>query len=74
MVVGGFNTQPYLKLMNWQANKAAQHLEQSGQITVIIQDGASFHKSLVVQQHWQHWQEQGLFVFFLPLLAADESH
>lgn len=66
MVVGGFNTQRYLKLMHWQASKAAQHLEQTGQVTVIIQDGASFHKRLVVQQHWQRWQEQGLFVFFLP--------
>ena len=66
MVVGGFNTKRYLKLMEWQASKAEQHLAQAGQITVIIQDGASFHKSLAVQQHWRRWQQQGLFLFFLP--------
>ena len=66
IVVGGFNTKRYLKLMNWQAQLAQQHLAQTGQITVIIQDGVSFHKSRVVQQQWQRWQQQGLFVFFLP--------
>lgn len=64
--MGGFNSQRYLKVLDWQAQKAAIHLEKTGQITVIVQDGASFHKSLVVKQHWQRWQQQGLFVFFLP--------
>ncbi len=34
--------------------------------TVIIQDGASFHRSKKVQQYWQRWQQQGLYIFFLP--------
>lgn len=66
LVVGGFNSERYLKLMDWQAKKAAEHLEKTGQITVIIQDGASFHKSKPVKQHWQRWQSWGLFIFFLP--------
>lgn len=66
LVVGGFNSERYLKLMDWQAEKAAAHLEKTSQITVIIQDGASFHKSHCVKQHWQRWQSLGLFVFFLP--------
>ncbi len=38
----------------------------TGQITVIVQDGASFHRSKVVQAFWQQWQQMGLFIFFLP--------
>ena len=52
--------------MHWQAGKAQQHLRETGQITVAIQDGASFHRSRESQQHWSSWQEQGLFLFFLP--------
>lgn len=66
LVIGRFNTQRYLPLMHWQARKAQQHLHESGQITVIIQDGASFHRSREAQRHWADWQEQGLFIFFLP--------
>lgn len=66
LVVGGFNSERYLKLMHWQAHKAQARLVATGQITVVVQDGASFHKSQVVQQHWDNWQQQGLVVFFLP--------
>ena len=66
LVVGRFNTQRYVPLMHWQANKAQQHLQATGQITVMIQDGASFHRSHQAQQHWALWQQQGLFLFFLP--------
>lgn len=65
-VVGGFNSERYLQLLEWQAHLAQQRLQQTGQITVIIQDGASFHRSKKVQQRWQRWQQQGLYIFFLP--------
>jgi putative transposase len=65
MVVGGFNSKRYLTLMQWQAQRAKSHWQATGQITVIIQDGASFHRS-TVQVFWQQWQEMGLFIFFLP--------
>ncbi len=66
LVVGGFNSERYVSLMNWQAARAAQHLSATGQLTVIIQDGASSHCSKLAQQHWQRWHEQGLLIFFLP--------
>lgn len=65
-VVGGFNSERYLQLLQWQAHLAQQRLEQTGKITVIIQDGASFHRSKKVKQYWQRWQQQGLYIFFLP--------
>lgn len=52
--------------MEWQAQKAANHFAVTGQITVVVLDNASFHKSQILRQHWQHWQQQGLFLFFLP--------
>lgn len=66
LVVGRFNTQRYLPILHWQAQKAQQHLQKTAQITVIIQDGASFHRSHETQRYWSKWQEQGLFIFFLP--------
>ena len=66
MVVGGFNSHRYLTLMQWQAQRAKAHWQATGQMTVMIQDGASFHRSKAVQALWQQWQESGLFIFFLP--------
>ena len=66
LVVGGFNTQRFVQLMDWQASLAAKLLASTGQITVVVLDNASFHKSGAAQKHWRHWQEQGLFMFFLP--------
>jgi len=66
LVMGGFNSQRFLTLMHWQAQKAADDFAVTGQITVIVLDNASFHKSKTLRQHWQRWQQQGLFLFFLP--------
>ena len=75
MVVGGFNTKRYLQLMKWQAQLAQEHLAQTGQITVIIQDGASFHKSRVVQQQWQRWQSSWFVcIFSTTLFSTNESN
>lgn len=52
--------------MDWQAEKAADHFASTAQMTVLILDNASFHKSQVLRQHWQRWQQLGLFLFFLP--------
>ncbi|MDZ7969784.1 MAG: transposase [Nostoc sp. DedSLP03] len=73
VVVGGFNSERYLQLLQWQAHLAQQRLEQTCKITVIIQDGASFHRSKKVQQYWQSWQQQGLYIFFLPLILASNE-
>ncbi len=67
--MGGFNSQRYLMLMNWQAKRAKVHWQTAAQITVVIQDNASFHRSREVQQYWDDWQAQGLYIFFLPLYS-----
>lgn len=66
LVVGGFNSERYIKLVDWQAQKAQKRLAATGQITVLVQDRASFHTSQLVRQHWERWQQQGLVIFFLP--------
>ncbi|MBV9387901.1 MAG: transposase [Chroococcidiopsidaceae cyanobacterium CP_BM_ER_R8_30] len=66
VMVGSVKSERYIQLMDWQAQKAAAHLSKTGQITVVIQDNASSHKSRLVQQHFWTWQAQGLYVFFLP--------
>ncbi len=53
-------------MIDWIALKAAQTLAQTGRFTVVVQDNGSLHTSLLVRQQWSRWQEQGLFVFFLP--------
>ena len=52
--------------MDWQAAIAQHHLHHTGQITVIIHDNASVHKSHFTRQHHQRWQQLRLYVFFLP--------
>ncbi|WP_271254629.1 hypothetical protein [Pseudanabaena sp. Chao 1811] len=47
---GGFNSQSYIKVMDWVAQKAAHALAQTGRITVAIKDNASLHTSLLSQQ------------------------
>jgi len=51
--------------MDWVADKAAKKA-QTERLTVVVQDNGSVHTSQVTQQQWQRWQEQGLFLFFLP--------
>ncbi len=63
---GGFKSDSYIKVMNWQAQKAALHLEQTGQITVIVQDNGPIHLSKASQSQSEQWQAQGLFLFQLP--------
>ena len=59
-----------IKLLDWQAEKAAQHLAETGQITVIVQDNHPIHKSKQVREHWSAWQEKGLFLFQLPKYSS----
>lgn len=68
--LGSFKGDSYLKLLDWQAQQAGQRLEQTGQITVIIQDNHPIHMSQKVREHWSSWQEQGLFLFQLPKYSS----
>lgn len=66
LVQGSFNKERYVKVMNWIAQKSEQTLKQTGRLTVIVQDNGSPHTSHLAREHWQQWQLQGLFLFFLP--------
>ena len=68
---GGFDGESYIKIMNWIAEKSALTLEQTGRLTVVVQDNSSIHKRQTVRQQWQRWQDQGLFLFFLPPYCAE---
>ncbi len=67
---GGFEGESYIKIMDWIADKTALTLAQTGRFTVVVQDNCSIHKREIVRQQWQRWQEQGLFLFFLPPYSA----
>lgn len=66
LVQGSFNKERYVKVMNWLAQKSEQTLEKTGRITVTVQDNGSVHTSHLAREHWQQWQSQGLYLFFLP--------
>lgn len=56
----------YVELSECLAHQAQQHFNATGQITVIVQDNASVHRSQLEKEHSQPWQQQGLYIFFLP--------
>lgn len=66
LMLGTLKTSTHLQLMEWQAQKAWQHLQQTGQITVMMLDNASVHQSHLVRSRIDDWQQQGLYLFFLP--------
>ena len=57
--------------MNWLASKAAKTYAKTKQLTFIVQDNCSIHKSKRVQAYWPQWQAQGLFVLFLPPYCSE---
>lgn len=66
LACGSFKSASYIRVMDWVAHRAQETLNQTGRLTVIVQDNGSAHTSLVTRQQWQRWQEQGLLLFFLP--------
>jgi putative transposase len=68
---GGFNSESYCQVMDWQATQAAQTLAQTGQLTVIVQDNSPIHTSQAAQAQWVNWQQQGLFLFMLPKYCSE---
>lgn len=68
---GGFKGKSYVQVMDWIAGKAAQTLAQTGRLTVVVQDNGSLHTSQLARQQWSRWQEQGLFIFFLPPYCSE---
>ncbi len=66
LACGSFKSPSYIKVIDSIAAQALETLIQTGRLTVIVQDNGSLHTSQLTQQQWQRWQEQGLFLFFLP--------
>ena len=66
LMVGTLTSKTFLKLMDWQAAQAQTQFQTTGQITVIVLDNASVHKSHLTTAATKRWQTQGLFLFFLP--------
>jgi putative transposase len=68
---GGFDSLRYIELMDWVADTAAKTYAQTGQVTVIVQDNGSLHKSKLTQANWKRWEEQGLIMFFLAPYCSE---
>lgn len=71
LVIGGFNGARYLEVMDWIAAKADATFAKTGQLTFIVQDNCTIHKSKLVQQQWPKWRAQGLIVLFLPPYCSE---
>lgn len=71
LALKSFNSQSYIKLIDWQAAEASLKLKETGKITVIVQDQGSIHKSNLTKSQEQKWSEQGLYLFFLPSYSPE---
>jgi transposase len=69
--LSGITSETYIKFIDWQAEKAEKHFQKTGQITVIIQDNYSVHKSQKIQEKEREWQEKKLEFFFLSAYSPE---
>jgi hypothetical protein len=68
---GGFNSNSYIKVLNWMADKAAITLAATGKITVVVQDNGSLHTSKISREQFERWANLGLIIFFLPPYCSE---
>ena len=71
LALGSFKADSYIRLMDWEAQQAADNLKQTGKITVFVQDNGSLHTSKAVQQKWSEWETKGLYIFFLAKYCSE---
>jgi transposase len=71
LVVGKMTSDRYIRLMDWQAQQAAQWLKRTGKITVIGQDNAPIHTSSAVRERISLWQEKGLYLFHFAKYCSE---
>lgn len=69
--MGGFKSESYIKIINWQAEKAEKNWQKTGQITVIILDNYTVHKSKEVQKYLKTWRKKGLEFFFISAYSPE---
>ncbi|MGB8689502.1 MAG: transposase [Microcoleus sp.] len=67
LVIGGVDRKAYIKMMAQEAEEAAQ----IGRPRVIVQDNGPIHRCQEVQQLWSKWENQGLYIFFLPKYCSE---
>ena len=71
LVVGSFNSERYIAMMDEQARQAEVVMQQTGRIRVMVQDNSPVHTSKQVREKWAEWQSKGLYVFFLPKYCSE---
>ena len=71
LVVGSFNGERYITMMDEQARQAQAVLAETGRIRVIVQDNGSVHTCKLVKAKWPEWEAQGLYFFFLPKYCSE---
>lgn len=65
LALGGIKSATYIKLMDWQAEQTQNYFQETGIITVVVQDNYTVHKSKKVKEKEQEWLAKGLEFFFL---------
>ena len=71
LVVGSFDGDRYITMMEDQARQAKQQLDKTSRIRVIVQDNGPVHTSKKVQAKWAEWEAQGLYFFLLPKYCSE---
>lgn len=71
LVVGSFDSERYIMMMEEQAQQAQRQFEQTGRIRVIVQDNGPVHSSQSVKAKWPEWETCGLYFFFLPKYCSE---
>jgi putative transposase len=51
--IGSFKGESYIRVMDWLADKTAMPLEQTGKLTVVVQDNGPLHLSGLVHNQWE---------------------
>jgi len=64
--LGSIKKETLVKVLEIEAQEAAQIRQQTGAETVIVLDNYSLHKSHLVKGKEKEWSAQGLYLFFLP--------
>lgn len=67
LVIGGVDRKAYIKMMESEARSA----ERSKRIRVIVQDNGPIHRCNEVQKLWSKWENQGLYILFLPKYCSE---
>ena len=64
--VGTYKAHNYIQFMDNQGHRAAERLNKTGKLTVIVQDNASIHRANIAKERVPIWSKQGLILFSLP--------